>query len=389
VKSIGLCLITKNEAHVITRCIDSARPLIDFVLVVDTGSTDGTPEAVRAYLEQTKLPGEVIHEPWRDFAYNRNVALRRLRERPEIDYSLMIDADQILAYEPDFDTARFKKKLRHDVYDLPLVNGQAEMPLPNLVSNRVDILYKAQLHEFRVIPPESSRRRVKGLRIVEMGDGGRSQKPNKYRYDAELLEKLLAEEHDPFLIARHTFYLGESYRQCGEDEKAIEAFLKRTKLGFSPEELFISYLYAGRLQVKLKRPGNEVLETFLAGHKICPWRAEALHGAAMLCRLQRLHHLGYMLAMPGLQLTYPESALFPERWIYDYGLLDEFAVHCYWTERYQDCFDAAMRILREGKIPDAERPRVQQNADFAAAKLREIKSAAAEQAASLKLRGAL
>jgi len=104
----------------------------------------------------------------------------------------------------------------------------------------------------------------------------------------------------------------------------------------------------------------------------------------MLCRLQRLHHLGYMLAMPGLQLTYPESALFPERWIYDYGLLDEFAVHCYWTERYQDCFDAAMRILREGKIPDAERPRVQQNADFAAAKLREIKAAAAEQAASFK-----
>ena len=51
-KSIGLCLIAKNEAHVITRCIDSARPLVDFVLVVDTGSTDDTPRIVREYLAE-------------------------------------------------------------------------------------------------------------------------------------------------------------------------------------------------------------------------------------------------------------------------------------------------------------------------------------------------
>jgi len=50
----------------------------------------------------------------------------------------------------------------------------------------------------------------------------------------------------------------------------------------------------------------------------------------------------------------------------------------HWTGRYQECFDAATRILREGKIPEPERPRVQQNVDFAAAKLKEQKSGAAE-----------
>jgi len=378
VKSIGLCLIAKNEAHVITRCIDSALPLVDFVLVVDTGSTDDTPGVVREYLAEKKLPGEVIHEPWRDFAYNRNVALRRLRDRPEIDYSLMIDADQILVYDDDFVAARFKQKLRHDIYDLPMRNGPQEILIPNLVSNRVDIPYKSQLHEYRVLPPDSSRRRVKGLRILEMSDGGRSHNPNKYRDDAALLERLLLEERDPFLIARHTFFLGESYRLCGEDEKALQYYLERAKLGFSNEEIFLSYLYAGRLQVKLARPGNEVLETFLAGHKICPWRAEALHGAAMLCRLQGLHHLGYMLAMPGLRLAVPEIGVYIENWVYDYGLLDEFSVLCYWTGRYQECLDAATRILREGKIPAPERPRVQQNADFAAQKLKEARSGVAE-----------
>jgi len=379
VKSIGLCLIAKNEAHVITRCIDSALPLIDFVLVVDTGSTDDTPGVVRKYLAEKKLPGEVIHEPWRDFAHNRNMALRRLREHAEIDYGLMIDADHIITYDPDFDPSRFKNKLRHEIYDVLYRNGPQEFPIPNLTSNRIDIFYKSELHEFRVIPPNSSRRLAKGLLVLEMGDGGRSQNPNKHRDDAALLKKLVLKERDPFLIARYTYYLGECYRYSGEEEKAIEFYLQRTKLGFWNEEIFISYLFAGRLQIKLKRPGNEVLETFLAGHKVCPWRAEALHGAAMLCRMQGLHHLGYMLAMPGLRLTMPQSGLLVENWIYDYGLLDEFSVLCYWTERYQECLDAATRILREGKIPEPERPRVQQNVDFAAAKLNEAKSRTAGQ----------
>ena len=371
-KSVGLCLITRNEAHVIRRCLDSALPLIDFVLVVDTGSTDGTPQVVREYLNDRKLPGVVIHEPWRDFAYNRNVALRRLRERAEIDYSLMIDADQILAYDADFVAAGFKNKLRHDIYDLLMVNGPQELPVPNLVSNRIEIFYKSELHEYRVIPPGSTRQRAKRMRIVEMRDGGRSQNPGKYRDDAALLEKLLLEERDPYLIARHKFYLGESYRLCGEDDKAIGFYLERTKLGFSSDEIFLSYLYAGRLQIKLQRPGNEVLETFLAGHKVCPSRAETLHGSAQLCRMQGLHHLGYMLALPALRLSIPESGLFVENWVYEYGLLDEFSVLCYWTGRYKECLDAATRILREGKIPEEERARVQQNADFAAAKLKEF-----------------
>lgn len=373
-KSIGLCLIARNEAPVITRCIESALPLIDYVLVVDTGSTDNTPRAVREFLQEKNLPGEVIHEAWRGFAYNRNAALERMRRRAEIDYSLMVDADQILAYDEDFDAERFKKRLRYDVYDLLLVNGSQKMPIPNLVSNRADIVYKSELHEYRVIPPGSSRRAAKGVRIVEMGGGGRSCNPNKYRDDATLLEKLLLEETDPHLIARHKFFLGESYRQCGEDEKAIQFYLERTKAGFSIDEIFLSYLYAGRLQMKLSRPGNEVLETFLAGHKTCPWRAETLHGAAMLCRMQGLHHLGYMLARPGLGLAVPESGLFIENWVYDYGLLDEFSVLCYWTARYQECLDAATRILQEGRIPADERPRIQQNVDFATAKLKELNS---------------
>ena len=49
-KTINLCMIVKDEAHVIERCFDSVRPLIDEILIVDTGSTDDTVSVINNYL---------------------------------------------------------------------------------------------------------------------------------------------------------------------------------------------------------------------------------------------------------------------------------------------------------------------------------------------------
>jgi glycosyltransferase involved in cell wall biosynthesis len=87
-KSIGLCMIVRNEAPVIRRCLESMLPLIDYVLIVDTGSTDATRTVVRDFLSEKNIAGEVIDEPWQNFAYNRTFALRKLREKRQIDYSL-------------------------------------------------------------------------------------------------------------------------------------------------------------------------------------------------------------------------------------------------------------------------------------------------------------
>ena len=35
-------MIVRDEAHILERCLDSARPLIDALVVCDTGSRDGT-----------------------------------------------------------------------------------------------------------------------------------------------------------------------------------------------------------------------------------------------------------------------------------------------------------------------------------------------------------
>ena len=98
-KKIALCQIVKNESHVIKRCLDSVKRLIDYVLIVNTGSTDNTIETIQEWLVENQIEGEVISEPWQNFAYNRTFALNKLMEKDFIDYALMIDADE---YRFDF-----------------------------------------------------------------------------------------------------------------------------------------------------------------------------------------------------------------------------------------------------------------------------------------------
>ena len=50
-QKICLNMIVKNESKVIKRCLDSIMPLIDYWIIVDTGSDDGTQQIIKNYLK--------------------------------------------------------------------------------------------------------------------------------------------------------------------------------------------------------------------------------------------------------------------------------------------------------------------------------------------------
>jgi hypothetical protein len=311
----------------------------------------------------------VVEQPWRDFASNRTDALQKLRERKEIDYSLMIDADQVLVFERDFSPDRFKAELNCDVYDVKLITGSIDYFIPNLVSNRIDVSYKGVLHEYRECPAGCSRGTATGLHILECHDSARSRNPHKFQHDAAVLEKVLETERDPFLISRYKFYLAQSYRDAGDPERALKTYLERAELGFWDEEVFLSLYFAAKIKETLKHPQAEIVETYFRASEVCPRRAEALHGAAHYCRLNGSYEQGYALAKQALLKTCPVSGLFIERWVYDHGLLDELAVLAYWSGRYEESHTACLRLLEEGKIPADQHQRIRANAAFAADKL--------------------
>src|SRR5215469_7757007 len=97
-QTLCLNMIVKDEAPVIARCLASVRPIIDYWVIVDTGSTDGTQDAIRTAMAD--LPGELEERPWRDYAHNRSEALELAQSYG--DYVLIMDADDVLEFEPHF-----------------------------------------------------------------------------------------------------------------------------------------------------------------------------------------------------------------------------------------------------------------------------------------------
>lgn len=81
-------MIVRDEAARIARCLDSARPLVDDIVVLDTGSVDATAAIARAH------GARVFSFAWcDDFAAARNAALAH----SDADWNLVLDADEWLA----------------------------------------------------------------------------------------------------------------------------------------------------------------------------------------------------------------------------------------------------------------------------------------------------
>jgi hypothetical protein len=340
-------------------------------MIVDTGSTDGTQQAIRDFLREKDLPGEVVEEPWRDFAYNRSFALQKLRERQDIDYGLMIDADEVLVYEAGFDAERFKRGLTKDIYDVQTRYGNISYQRTQIFNNRLEFSYKGVLHEYMECVHIKSRETVLGFFNRPLQDSARSQNLRKFQDDAAVLETVLRVETDPFLISRYTFYLAQSYRDCGEQQQSLQAYLRRSQQGLWQEEVFVSLLNAARLKEGLGYGAAEVIHAFMAAHESLPARLEALHGAIRCCRLHKHYQQGYMMGKHAISLPGPKEGLFIEQWINGYGLLDEFAIVAYWAGHFRESFNACLKLLKEEKTPAQDRLRICENAHYAIEKLKQ------------------
>ena len=77
-KTICLNMIVKNETKNLERLFKSLHKVIDYYVIHDTGSTDGTPEKIKEILGNYNISGEIHHEKWKNFGYNRQKAIDSL-----------------------------------------------------------------------------------------------------------------------------------------------------------------------------------------------------------------------------------------------------------------------------------------------------------------------
>jgi glycosyltransferase involved in cell wall biosynthesis len=366
-KKIALCMIVKNEARIIHRCIAAARPLIDYALIVDTGSTDATKTEIRSALAEFALEGSVVDEPWRDFAFNRSAALAKLRERNDIDYALMIDADDQIVFSESFGAADFKTRLSADVINIWTRMGGYTYTRPQLISNHKPFHFKGVLHEFLDCADAFTQEATGEFHCQSLQDSARNETGDKYERDAAVLQSALNSEADPFMRSRYTFYLAQSWRDCGRHRNALDAYLRRAELGYWDQEVYVSLYHAGQMAEALELDTAYCLDVYLRAFDLCPTRAEALHAAARLCRTKSRFQSGYLFARRGVEISKPSEGLFLADWIYRYGMKDEFAILAYWSGRHDECLATCEELLRLPDLPESDRPRIVENADFARA----------------------
>ena len=359
--SICLTMIVRNETGVIERCLKSVRPFIDCWSIVDTGSSDGTQQLVRAYLAD--LPGELHEREWRDFGHNRSEALALARSCG--DYLFVIDADETFEVPAGFSLPFLSEGA---YYTRHRGRGSfVSFSRVQFLRSDLPFRYEGVLHEVVVCDAPHRKGHIDKVECVGGFDGARNQvsPEEKYGRDAQVLEKALETDPDN---ARYRYYLARSYRDAGQPEKAIENFLIRAKLGGFEEEVWHSLHLVGVLSADLGKY-HAALAAQLQAYQLRPTRAETLCALARLHRLRDEHHLAYLFARPAADMVRPDDLLFVDDSVYSWRSLDELCIAAYWVGQYQESYEAAMRLLELSELPQEQRERVQKNKDFAAAKL--------------------
>lgn len=348
--SLCLCMIVKNEAHVIRRCLDSVRPYIRHWTIVDTGSTDGTQNVIRSHFAD--IEGELHERPWRDFGTNRSEAVALARGTA--DYILVMDADHVLRAPPGFAFP----KLDADAYFVAHRYAGVDYGIAILLADRIAWRYEGVLHEYVTADVPHAIVPLAGPWVDVYHEGARSRDSETYRKDAAVLEAAL--ENEPG-NTRYAFYLAQTLRDAGEVARALEAFRKRATMGGWDEEAWQARYQAAVLVERMGSPPAEIERAYLEAWNARPSRAEPLVQLARWHRVRQEWPLAFLFARAAVAIPRPPDQLFVEDAVYAWRALDEFSIAAWHAGARDEGRRATERLLHEERFPPSERERIEKN----------------------------
>lgn len=340
---LALTMIVKNEAETIARTLASVKPFVDRWIVLDTGSTDGTQEIVRRSMQG--VLGEVVEEPFVDFATSRNRALDLAGDAAE--FVMWLDADDEVVGGPALraflERERGATGADREAYFVRVEMG-VSFDSPRVARTRAGWRFRGVVHEILTHPdrPPPSHR-IADVRIRhEPGAGGAERSRRRWARDVELLEAAIA--RDP-RDTRSAFYLAETYLWLDRLDDAEAAFRRRIALGGWSEEIFESKMALARIALA-KGLALEAQARFLDAHAFAPHRAEPLYAIAAQFDARREHALTFLFARRGYELPLPaRDTLFVDESVYAWRLADLVASSAYWIGEYEVGEQAARKAI--------------------------------------------
>ncbi|GIP25933.1 hypothetical protein J23TS9_10630 [Paenibacillus sp. J23TS9] len=220
---ISLCMIVRNEASNLARCLKSVHKAVDQIIVVDTGSTDDTVQIARQFGAQ------VLQIPWEgDFAKARNAGIE-LARRPWI---LFMDADEELDANDIAELHLCAKHMEFEGFFLQVQNHISDHihsatatvnPLLRMFRRRPEHRFRGRIHEQIAASITEHRPAAKlhitNIKIHHYGySSGIVAAKDKIRRNVELLQQALqTEPEDPF----HHYNMAVEYMRMNEHDSAL------------------------------------------------------------------------------------------------------------------------------------------------------------------------
>lgn len=247
--SLSVCIIAKNEKRHITKAIKSVKKVADEIIVLDTGSTDGTPELA------IKEGADVYFSSWENsFGKARN----EVKKYASKDWILMLDADEVLSEEsvdklrdllPQLDKNKFYCPKILNILDKMAEKEIIEHYLERLIPNDENIIYQRDIHEMpvKVDGSKIETEIIPYIQILHYGYQNKefTEKNKTIRNDNILTEMFNKDKNDPI----NTFYLALSLKDQKEYKQSLEySYLTIQNINNTPHQHLLSLIQINVLE---------------------------------------------------------------------------------------------------------------------------------------------
>jgi len=301
----------KNEASVIERMLESCLPYIDYYVLQNNGSTDGSDEIVKNFLTKNNLSGELynVEEGWIGFGWNRDHLIQYCQNTDHgCDWILKMDCDEVLEVDDNFEWSLLDDTSIQG-FHIPCMQGNSVYYRAWMWNAKLkwrfnhDPCHETIYCEDPSIGPNFVRFDLPiGFRHRGSNQVQSWSNPVKFISDSLILEEKMIRENTFFSNLYHFWYVGKSYfdaykchlfplkesQQKNYAERSIyyfEEFLKSVKtLGKDAGE--DGYLTKMFLAESYKFIGNEekCLQNFIDAEQYAPIRNDHLFGIAEFYR---------------------------------------------------------------------------------------------------------
>jgi len=360
---ISFCLISRDSEDTLPVCLRSIKTVADEIILVDTGSSDGTVAIAESfgakigrYLPQDH-PDDFLLIP--DEKGGKELSLANFAAARNLSFAMAkypwifwLDADDSLGgLDHWWEMLRQFEAERMDALVLPYEYARDERGKVITLLWRERLIrwnpgwqWEGPVHE--TLPPTARRLAAfEGVRVLHHKD--KRRRPILRRRNLEIL-KAKAPPDDP----RTLFYLGTEYTFVGEYKEAVTAFKRYLSLAKDEEETYQALFYLGDL-FRVAGQWKEAIEYYQRAILVRPtWRVAYFGLAAAFGHIQDWDRCLYYLDQGRKQPEHSGTLLAHNPKHEELGWA-EWAVNAY---RAKGNLREALQACREGLREDPFNP---------------------------------